>query len=360
LNVITGNIELMFTRVQTSEVQNELNVLQEASTTLLSVVDDMLVLFAKNKENIDIKFDNGKKSHVFLSDFKSYILQCFQPLAAAKNVDLTVHVLTEDCSISSHFHRFKQILNNIVGNAIKYTTIGYVNVDISIEMEHVLCITVKDSGVGLASNEINRIFENFYRSTRIMNEKGTGLGLCITKEIIESLGGTISVQSRGVNHGSTFTVKVPVIIYHIRDASDVSEHYTIEVTDGTIAEQEIADHILILEDSVLNSRLLKKMISTAHTGSPVISVAATCAGAREYLRSNNCTVLFADMTLPDGDGITVAHEIRDGLYNHISKSTKIVVITADASLEMYEKCEHLNAKWALKPFKLQTIKDVLN
>jgi signal transduction histidine kinase len=108
--------------------------------------------------------------------------------------------------------RLAQVLNNLIGNAIKYTPIGghvYLNTRVNLAVNGVE-VVVRDTGVGIPAHDLPRVFERFYQVDKVRGpERGTGLGLAITREIVEAHGGRVSVTSDGEGKGSAFTVWLP-------------------------------------------------------------------------------------------------------------------------------------------------------
>jgi len=137
------------------------------------------------------------------------IVETFQPIAKQKNLALSFEV-KDSRAVSTDETRLRQVIVNLVGNAVKYTPQGEVKVKIYTEKDN-LIIRVIDSGIGMTEIERQNLFQKFYRikSQETLAIQGTGLGLWITKQIVEKMGGTISVESiKGV--GSHFIVSLPI------------------------------------------------------------------------------------------------------------------------------------------------------
>eukprot|EP00953_Heterococcus_sp_UTEX-ZZ885_P015140 8523-Heterococcus_DN1.PRE.2 len=222
LNVITGTIELQLKQRQLDvapqhELMADLVGIRDASDTLKVVVDDMLQLFQNkagvNELTVQLRSRDSEKVWL-LSDLQSYALLCFSNLAQQKGLQFRAHLVCTDTRIRCDYNRIKQVCNNLIGNAIKYTYTGGVNVTIGVEVDangcQRLCISVCDSGVGLLNAEKSLIFESFNRLERTAAEIGTGLGLSITKQMVETLGGCITVASPGLQQGCTFSVSLPI------------------------------------------------------------------------------------------------------------------------------------------------------
>lgn len=147
---------------------------------------------------------------VLLSDVIAESLKSYRPVATAKRIDLTVAAPRPEARVTADREATLTILNNLIGNAIRYTpTGGHVRVDVR-ESDRFWCLVVSDDGVGIAENEQERIFERFYRveRTRESARGGTGLGLSIVKNLTIAQGGEVRLKSRP-GKGSTFEVLLP-------------------------------------------------------------------------------------------------------------------------------------------------------
>jgi len=233
--------------------------------------------------------------------------------------------------------RLKQVLNNLISNAIKYTDEGYVKLIVSCtpnEDKSELCFKVEDSGQGIKPEEQNKLFVEYSRVNVDANKalEGTGLGLKITKHIVEMMDGTISLESTyGI--GSTFTVTVmqdmvancgyidSETIEHIRDFTYSREYSDIDLqTQYNIIK---GGKVLIVDDTKTNlyvaSRLMdpyELQIETAESGFEAI---------RKIEAGNTYDIVFMDHMMPDMDGVETVKNLRDQNYEGI-----IVALTANA------------------------------
>ncbi len=181
-----------------------LGIIECESNRLKRLIDDILLLsFIEKKENI--LQDSVCIYDVFIEvyDMTSYI-------AKSKNIDISYDFSDKGLKILGNRDHVKQIFLNLIDNAIKYTNEDR-NINIKVySQEDKIVIKVEDEGVGIPSEDIDRIFERFYRVDKARSREvgGTGLGLAITKHIVKSLGGTIFVKSE-LGKGSEFTVIIP-------------------------------------------------------------------------------------------------------------------------------------------------------
>lgn len=181
-----------------------LGIIESESNRLKRLIDDILLLsFIENKDNTLVDSICVYEIFIEVYDMTSYI-------AKSKNIKLTYEFSDKSVRVSSNRDYIKQIFLNLIDNAIKYTPENKnVHVKVGIEQNSIV-IRVRDEGVGIPQEDIDRIFERFYRvdKARSRDVGGTGLGLAITKHIVKSLGGIINVKSE-LSKGSEFIVTLP-------------------------------------------------------------------------------------------------------------------------------------------------------
>lgn len=182
------------------------NVIMGETRRLSKLIEDVL-----SASQIEAGAARLEKSPVRIDQSLRQAVQETQAAATAKQLDLALKIPTKVPLVIGDRHRLHQVWTNLIGNAIKYTPPGgSVTVDVSTE-GNVLRVRVSDSGIGIAPEAHERIFEKFYRVTdpAVQAEEGTGLGLAIARDIVRIHGGTIRVES-AVGRGSTFSVELPV------------------------------------------------------------------------------------------------------------------------------------------------------
>lgn len=181
-----------------------LGIIETESDRLKRLIDDILLLsFIEKKESKSLELVSIYEVFMEVYDMTNYF-------AKSKNIDVSYKFNDESISILSNRDYIKQIFLNLVDNAIKYTPD---NKSVCVEVDYDqnnLVIKVRDNGIGIPKEDINRIFERFYRVDKARSREvgGTGLGLAITKHIVKNLGGTIVVKSE-LGVGTEFTVKIP-------------------------------------------------------------------------------------------------------------------------------------------------------
>jgi CheY-like chemotaxis protein len=199
--------------------------------------------------------------------------------------------------------RLQQVFWNLLSNAVKFTPPGgrvRVRVDESAEE---VAVTVEDTGEGISAEFLPHVFERFRQAaTSIRGRTGLGLGLAISKELVEMHGGRIGVQSDGIGHGSRFRVTLP----RYRDAEKAS----VPAAAGTRYGGRLRSlRVLLVEDDDTTRTLLATMLSSF--GAEVTD-AASVAHAREKVAACDPQILITDIEMPDSDGVALLRQLREG------------------------------------------------
>jgi PAS domain S-box-containing protein len=193
--------------------------------------------------------------------------------------------------------RLQQVVTNLLNNAVKFTERGG-RVEVQLERtDRYVQLTVIDTGVGIAPDELENIFELFQQSALSQRKGGLGLGLSISKQLVEAHGGQIRVQSPGVGLGSTFSVRLP----RVTSAAPSPEE------DSVIESQLDNRRILVLDDDADILELVRYALE--HRGARVDTV-QTAAAALDSLAVQRYDVLVSDLGLPEKDGLTLMREVR--------------------------------------------------
>lgn len=182
-----------------------MDIIYKESNRLETIVEDILAL-----SRIEKNTDNQEETVMDLVELATNIIQSLKAKLDKKEIDL---VLKGDSELAYYgsYHRIEQVLTNLIDNAINYSDRGgQITVSIVSKGKYIQ-LTVSDTGIGIPAEDLERIFERFYRvdKARSRNSGGTGLGLSIVKNLVHNMGGTISVKSQ-VGKGSRFIVTLPV------------------------------------------------------------------------------------------------------------------------------------------------------
>ncbi len=323
--------------------------MQRASRTLLAIVNDILDIS---------KIESGKMELLCEGyELASLINDCYTIVASnckKKNLDLYMEI---DENLPSILYgddvRIRQIVNNFLSNAVKYTKRGHVILKISysrIDEENInLRIDVKDSGIGIQKKDMENLFQNFTRLEEHKNRniEGTGLGLSLTKRLVDMMHGEVQVESQ-YGEGSTFTAIIPQKVIcedGIGDMKQIFENYELSVGAMMPVPQFAGVHILVVDDMEINRIVAKEML--LQTGA-IVDVAGSGEEGLTLMKEQHYDLIFMDQMMPDMDGIATFEEMKR--MNHQNKTTPVIAMTANAvkgAKEMY--LQHGFADYISKP-----------
>lgn len=336
---IAGFIELLQPYVQGAKATGYLNNIGSSASHLHRLVTALLdyhLLESGKAELHNVSFVPLRLANEVVGEMR--------PMAQTKN--LTLHTDADEGAqrmCRADAFRVKQILNNLVGNALKYTDEGGVTITLRL-VAGWLTLAVTDTGRGMTSDEQQRVFDAFTRLPGAQGIEGIGLGLSITRETVQLLGGTIRVTST-VGKGSTFTVRLPMKVVPQVEASTPSAATPAPKLSST-ARQGLT--VLVLDDDALQLQLLGEML--AQLGGTPLKVLATqhVSEALENIATQHPDVLFTDIEMPEMSGTDLIHHID---HSHM----KVVAMTAhDDSMVPRLRQAGFDA-CLLKPFSMHTL-----
>lgn len=329
MNGIIGMGNLLLSTEQNEEQKEFTENIQESARNLLAIINDLLD-FSKIKsgkfmfESAPFKLRQTVKKTLYPLQFK----------AEEKLIKLNTFIdnAVPDVLLGDGL-RLQQVMINLIGNAIKFTTKGAVNVNISAGEENAgyidLQIEVSDTGIGIAENKLDYIFESFTQNNVNTSRKygGTGLGLAIVKQLVELQQGHVWATSI-LGKGSTFTVIIP---YRIGEEAHVAEVKAnrIQSTENEALLEGIS--VLVAEDNTINQKVVK---NTLQKQGARVQIVNNGREAINILQLNDYDVILMDLQMPEVDGYKATKYIRDVLR----KETPILAMTADALKGEAEKC----------------------
>ena len=237
--------------------------------------------------------------------------------------------------------RVKQILTNILNNAVKYTEKGHVKLSIKGEKQNddkiLLTVEVEDTGIGIKEQDRAKLFKQFQRLEMEKNStvEGTGLGLVITQRLLEMMGGSIYVESE-YGKGSVFTVQIPQKIVSENAVGDFQERFKANVMEAKTYRESFrapSAHILIVDDTRINLTVATNLLK--NTGIQ-IDTATGGAQAVNMAEKNLYDVILMDQRMPEMDGTEALHRIR-ATEGGKSKDMPVICLTADAVVGAKER-----------------------
>jgi two-component system, sensor histidine kinase len=342
MNGVLGMAQLLQMTELTEEQRRYVETIQSSGETLLTIINDILDLS---------KLDAGKVTlatrPVDLRSVVGEVIDLLRPQAQHKELYLDTEIdKSVPVWIVGDATRLKQVFTNLVGNAVKFTHHGGVQVFARVLPDATtLECKVVDSGIGIPPDKTSRLFKKFSQVDSSINRRygGTGLGLVITKRLVEGMGGTISVESKQ-RQGSTFTFCLPIA------ASQAPGEATLPpVTPGPLPSEL---RILLVEDNAVNQMLalgvLQKLgcrADLAHDGEEAIAM----------MQANRYDVVLMDMQMPKMDGVSATRAIRAMDKVH---QPYIIALTANAMESDRQLCLSAGMNdFLAKPFKTAELRE---
>lgn len=322
LNGVIGMTDLTLMTALSSEQRDNLDTARICAGTLLRVINDILD-FSK----IEAGKLHMESSRINLRQMVDQTLRVHIVRAKEKGLSLHVHIDPEVPEIvRGDGLRLQQILNNLLGNAVKFTEAGQVMLRIGCQnknaKEPILQFQIADTGIGIAPEEMNRLFQSFSQVDGSITRRygGTGLGLAISKRLVELMGGFITVESRK-GQGSTFSFEI-----QFEDAQDLPRNR--ERMDAGALSDGLLNHlsVLLVEDDKINQMLVLKMLEKAEHQ---VTVANNGQEALERWREKTFDVVLMDIMMPIMDGVEATKRIRQEEVG-TGRHTWITALTAHA------------------------------
>ena len=354
MNAIVGMTEVLLRREHSKETVEYLNNIKVSGEALLTIINDILDFSKIESGKMDIV--EGKYNPKSMINALKMIFEnraTGKPVELIYNVDDNIPVM-----VLGDEHRIRQIIINLVNNAIKFTDRGYVKVTVksqAIDDKKVeLLFEVEDTGIGIKEEELPKLFGSFQQLDVKKNhvKEGTGLGLAISKQLVELMGGNIGLESE-YGKGSTFYFTVPQTI--IANTIEELEELGINTDDEDSEEVKfIASnaHILLVDDNEMNIKVGKALLEIFKMN---IDTAANGRKALEMVINNKYDLVFMDHMMPEMDGIEATREIRK-LEDEYYRTLPIIALTANATSEAKEMFfrERMN-DFVAKPIQMNEI-----
>jgi PAS domain S-box-containing protein len=345
MNGIIGMASLLMDDLEDKELKHKAEIISKSANSLLSIIDDILDISKIEADKIIIETTDFN-----LKKLTQNTVEIYQASALHKRLMVKLEV---DSSVPKWIRsdevRFRQILNNLFSNAIKFTTEGTVLLSIDsqeIDSTHVnLIFTLSDSGIGIPAKKLSKLFDSFTQADSSTTRRfgGTGLGLTITRQLINLMGGQINVQSTE-NVGSTFTFNLPVKVG--------SEIITPAQEEAVLTNTGIK--VLIAEDNLINQKVAKGILEKLGLS---VDVANDGKEAIELCQKNSYQLIFMDCHMPTLDGFQATREILNSAKEN---PPYIVALSASAMKEDVEKCLECGmSEFISKPISLAQINSIL-
>ena len=349
MNGIIGLSRILMDTPMNKEQERYLNSIITSSDNLMVIINDILDL-----SKIEAGKMSFEKTSFSMDEVIQHSLELFGPKAAEKELKLDTDI---DTSIPRALNgdpvRLGQILNNLVGNAIKFTNTGHVHVSAKVGAEKEDTVTidffVRDSGIGIPAKSLSTIFESFTQASSDTTRKfgGTGLGLTIVKRLVELQGGAISVESKE-GEGTIFHFQITF--------NRSTEAGTDSIRDTNAERDTDITHlrILLAEDNLVNRMIVEKIFSgwevpldCVENGKQVL----------EMLQQKHYDLILMDIQMPELDGYEACRQIRNNPDKRLA-SIPVIAMTAHAMASEKEKCLSYGMNdYLCKPFDPKDLRD---
>lgn len=338
INAVIGMNEMILRECQDESIREYAFNAQSAGQNLLSIINDILDMSKIEAGKMEIV-----KGRYRLNAVLNDVVNMIQMKAEKKN--LAFHVEVDETIPDRLFGdevRIRQIIINILNNAVKYTNAGSVwlkvEKEILSEEKMVLKVIVKDTGIGIKEEDLGKLFRNFERLDQRKNRniEGTGLGLAITGKMVELMEGHIEVEST-YGEGSTFTVYLPQVVRGPEQVGNFAEKHRAYVRSVKQYSESFTApdaNILVVDDVDMNIAVVKSLLKKT-----LVKV-SSCTGGKECLRQvqqKKFDVILLDHMMPEMDGIETLRRMKE-MEENLCKDTPVIALTANAVVgakEMY-------------------------
>ena len=325
MNAIIGMDEMILRTKPSDPVRKYAIDIQSAGKTLLSIINDILDLS---------KIESGRMELIPVeyrfSSVMNDVVNMTIKKAQDKGLAYTITVSEDIPSVMLGDEiRIRQIMLNLINNAIKYTVEGSVNIDVSYKTEtNMLQIIVSDTGIGIKDEDLGRLFGSFERleEDKNRNIEGTGLGLNITRRLVNMMDGKIEVKSK-YGEGTTFTAVVKQTIVDRSPVGDFAQNLLRmqEHTEGYRPSLTApAARVLVVDDNDMNLEVIAGLLEDTRIR---VTTAESGKECLELLQDAAFDVIFLDQMMPGMSGVKTLQEMRS---RRLANDTPVIALTADA------------------------------
>lgn len=342
---LLSSIELLKAKeVVSPENQETLSVMDDQVQRMKRLLEDLLDISRISRQKLILR-----KSSAYLSKIIEHSVSTAEPFIKQKEQSLTIDVSNEQILLEADEMRLEQVFINLLNNASKFTDKGgSISITVKRNKNSVL-IHIKDSGIGIESDVLSKIFEPFLQVElgRTSND-GLGIGLSLTKTLVEMHGGVIQAKSEGVGKGSEFIVSLPYVSVTKGDL------HSVPVSPSVITEPEVPLRVLVVDDNVMAANGIAALLKIkGHT----VECAFDGKEAKEKTIGFKPDVVVLDIGLPDVDGYVVAQSMRNELHFNGS----IIALTGYGQEEDKQRAFKAGFNFHLtKPVRISDLQTVLS
>lgn len=367
INSIIGMNEMILRENQDAAVEEYAQQIQSSSKMLLGLINDVLDFSKIEAGKLEIV-----ENDYSVSTMLKTVVVGIQARAKKKKLILKTDI---DESLPSVLKgdeiRIQQVLNNILSNAVKYTEKGLVTLSVKgirneeTEQGFLLEMSVRDTGIGIRKEDMERLFDSFQRLELKKNRtvEGTGLGLNITKQLVEQMNGTLHVESE-YGKGSCFTVRIPqqvidgtavgVSVKNLSSTRRSAEAVQVKRSEDILYAPDAK--VLIVDDNRTNLKVMEMLLKRSKIQLDFATGGQQCL---DMTKEKKYDLILMDHMMPEPDGIQTLHLLR-GDKDNVNCETNVIVLTANAIAGMEE--EYLKegfADYLSKPVEVAKLESML-
>ena len=359
INAVLGMNEMILREAQDAEIRGYAQNIQSAGTALLSLINDILDISKIESGKMELMPEKYQLGGLLYD-----ILLVVQPRVENKGLQL---VLDIDEDIPNELYgdevRIRQIITNILTNAVKYTEKGSVTLRVKMEKKDarhiVLQVAVKDTGIGIKeSKEV--LFASFQRGgdLRAHHIEGTGLGLSITQQLLEMMGSDLEMESV-YGKGSIFSFELVQTVVSEEPMGNLNDLYQKRLSQEQKYHESFQApdaHVLVVDDNVMNQKVVKSLLKQTLVQ---IDTAEDGAGCLEKCARNHYDLILMDHLMPNMDGVAAFHRLRKDKKG-MNYRTPVIILTANAVAGMKQQYleEGFNG-FLSKPVQAQLLEETL-
>ena len=348
LNGILGLVEQLLDDKLTDEKRQKLSMVHNSGELLLNILNDILDFSKIEAGKVDLEQHNFSINKIIAD-----AIGLMQAPAQAKGLNLYAELDSQINWLQGDSHKIKQILINLVGNAIKFTEQGEIKIQLQ-KIHDRYRIWVKDSGCGIAPDEIGKLFNAFQQLDASTTRRfgGTGLGLSISKNLSELMHGNMGVEST-LNQGSSFWLELPLVA----GQAEVEQDKPNSQPNQSVTELE-GMKVLVVEDNLVNQKVAEAFLKKL---AMKVSLAENGAEALQKMKIQKFDLVFMDCQMPVMDGFVASEAIRQGKAGENNRQVPIIALTANVMQEDKKRCLAAGMNGFIgKPIKLQQLTDEIH
>ncbi|MDA8792605.1 ATP-binding protein [Bacteriovoracaceae bacterium] len=329
MNGVIGMVDLMLEKDLTPDLEDQLKIIKNSAESLLNILNDLLDFSKIEAGKIELFYENFNLKEVL---HESFLL--LKNKAEEKGINYEINLSqSTDIWVLSDSTRLRQIMFNLIGNAIKFTNQGSVKIEPITNYNkesnsYDITILVKDTGIGIKDEDGHRLFQPFSQADASINKHfgGTGLGLSICYKLVELMGGTIDFTSK-IGEGSTFYIKCS-----LKRGEKIAIRQSVETPMKSKLAELIPLRVLVAEDNLINQKVIGGILGNFGYKPHFAQNGWDAVNATKRV---NYDLIFMDIQMPGLNGIDATTEILRDCYNF---EGKIIALTANVFEDDKKRC----------------------